>query len=715
MSHVFVSYSRKDEDFTRRLVRDLKNAGLDVWFDRESIQPGEQWDKEIEEGLRAAIAVIVVLSPDSMASDNVRNEINFARDNDQLILPVLFRPTQVILNLESIQWIDLSSVELYKANLITLVDRITKGTALMNNRFQTPDLDAGLFSGVSLEAARDRLTIANDSRQVSPAQLKRYLRILAVIASPFSRVGSSKAAYIDLSLSWRNLASAIAQHPLEGDSVPVALVRLAPSTAANLDQTLETGYQIVHLMAHSSSDMLYLETEHGLEDRLTASRLAAIFAGKEVDIVVSHQPLGLALTEALQAHVKAIVQPNTRPSEALIQLFDTRFYGRLSNGDDLNKAFEAAQLVLPSNSGIRYTLLGDATLERPENPAEKPLIDPSLPRLKNVPVNLGFIGRSLALREVSEVTHDGAVRQMAIYGLGGIGKSWLAAEFVARYGWRFPDGILWMRISEQTKSEDIIGQLLALLELPASTSPGNLRTLLRNRSVLVVLDQANEWLDRLEIGELADFVARLDPVSGTRFIVTAWSSVEPLTHTSGTRSFILTEMTEDDARHLVEYLIEAHDLEADFNAVPDAIDRLLAHTHQTPWLIREAIELIKLDGLESTLEDLQSYPENVVSHLMFYVGRQVERLEADSLLFLTRLQGIPDSFDRDLAQAISETDTRDILRNLLRRNLLRREGRLYNLPATVRSYLRRRHPLSDAVQDRIDESVIKHMLGVDDS
>lgn len=37
MTQVFISYSRKDISFINRLAADLKNAGLDVWYDVSGI------------------------------------------------------------------------------------------------------------------------------------------------------------------------------------------------------------------------------------------------------------------------------------------------------------------------------------------------------------------------------------------------------------------------------------------------------------------------------------------------------------------------------------------------------------------------------------------------------------------------------------------------------------------------------------------------------
>jgi hypothetical protein len=91
------------------------------------------------------------------------------------------------------------------------------------------------------------------------------------------------------------------------------------------------------------------------------------------------------------------------------------------------------------------------------------------------------------------------------------------------------------------------------------------------------------------------------------------------------------------------------------------------------------------------------------------VGRQVQKLTEATRDFLRRLQGLPDGFDRTLAQAI-EKQSREHLRHLVQAQLLRREDKLYTIPKTVRNYLHQKLPLPEHEQDVIDGLVIQHWL-----
>jgi WD40 repeat protein len=89
MNRVFISYSRRDKTFAERLARDLSDAGLDVWIDFRQIHAGEMWQEEIFRGLQRSDMVVVALSPDAVASHWVEREVNTAREQGKLIIPIM--------------------------------------------------------------------------------------------------------------------------------------------------------------------------------------------------------------------------------------------------------------------------------------------------------------------------------------------------------------------------------------------------------------------------------------------------------------------------------------------------------------------------------------------------------------------------------------------------------------------------------------------------
>jgi hypothetical protein len=98
---VFISYSRRDLEFVRRLYAYLNALGqvptsaatrfLDVWFDKRRILPTRDFRVEIEKGIEASRMILLVISPDSMKSEYVKNEFNLAREHGLTIFPLLHR------------------------------------------------------------------------------------------------------------------------------------------------------------------------------------------------------------------------------------------------------------------------------------------------------------------------------------------------------------------------------------------------------------------------------------------------------------------------------------------------------------------------------------------------------------------------------------------------------------------------------------------------
>ena len=102
----FVSYSRADTDFVLRLCQDLRAAGASIWLDQLDIHPGEDWDEAIERGLFECGRMLTVLSPKSVSSQNVLDEIGYALSKKKPIIPVLHQDCDVPYRLNRIQYVD---------------------------------------------------------------------------------------------------------------------------------------------------------------------------------------------------------------------------------------------------------------------------------------------------------------------------------------------------------------------------------------------------------------------------------------------------------------------------------------------------------------------------------------------------------------------------------------------------------------------------------
>jgi hypothetical protein len=91
MSDVFISYSRQDTDFVRKLFNALEGTGRDAWVDWEGIPYSVDWWQEICRSIDAAETFVFVISPDSMTSMICNQEVQYARQNNKRLIPIMHR------------------------------------------------------------------------------------------------------------------------------------------------------------------------------------------------------------------------------------------------------------------------------------------------------------------------------------------------------------------------------------------------------------------------------------------------------------------------------------------------------------------------------------------------------------------------------------------------------------------------------------------------
>jgi hypothetical protein len=102
----FFSYARSDSDFVLKLARDLRKAGADVWLDQLDIEAGNRWDLSVGEALKDSKKMLVILSPDSVSSNNVMDEVSFALEAGKTVIPILFKACDIPFRLRRVQHAD---------------------------------------------------------------------------------------------------------------------------------------------------------------------------------------------------------------------------------------------------------------------------------------------------------------------------------------------------------------------------------------------------------------------------------------------------------------------------------------------------------------------------------------------------------------------------------------------------------------------------------
>ncbi len=105
MADVFVSYTRSDKARVAPLVSAIEAKGWSVWWDPE-IDPGQEFDRQIAVELEAAAAVLVIWTPDSVASRWVRGEAREGADRG-ILVPVRFGGASLPIDVRALHTTDL--------------------------------------------------------------------------------------------------------------------------------------------------------------------------------------------------------------------------------------------------------------------------------------------------------------------------------------------------------------------------------------------------------------------------------------------------------------------------------------------------------------------------------------------------------------------------------------------------------------------------------
>lgn len=218
MADVFISYSRKNITFARRLFEALKEDGRDSWIDWDDIPVSARWWKSIQEGIAGANAVVVVITPDSLVSPVCTLEVAHAITCHKRIIPIVhidanfevaqaalaeIEPTGFLAEiveggdlveiaqknysvLESINWIFFREGDDFDAGLVKLInaaeidyDRVKQHTRLLVRAREWVDQGRDpsyLLYGADLREAASWLNISGDKDPRATTEHYAYIQ-----------------------------------------------------------------------------------------------------------------------------------------------------------------------------------------------------------------------------------------------------------------------------------------------------------------------------------------------------------------------------------------------------------------------------------------------------------------------------------------------------------------------------------------------------------
>jgi NB-ARC domain/TIR domain len=219
MAAIFLSYARGDDgepfepqrSFVARLARDLQERGCDVWFDRVSMPSRSlTFHQEIRDAISACERLLLVVGPQAVSSDYVRQEWQFAYfQADKFVTPILRRGDFPLVpdELKLLHCEDFRDEAQYEFHLAQLARILEEPLPRLGALIGVPSLPAHFLSRT------DRLVVIRDALR---ADLDRPV----VISGAAAKVGLHGMGGIGKSV----LASALAHDRKIREAFPDGIV-----------------------------------------------------------------------------------------------------------------------------------------------------------------------------------------------------------------------------------------------------------------------------------------------------------------------------------------------------------------------------------------------------------------------------------------------------------------------------------------------------------
>jgi len=331
-----------------------------------------------------------------------------------------------------------------------------------------------------------------------------------------------------------------------------------------------------------------------------------------------------------------------------------------------------------------------------------PLRTPNTVASHNLPAQLtSFIGRQKEIAEVRQVL--AANRLITLTGVGGTGKTRLAAQVMNQMANDYPDGAWYVDLAPISVPELVpttVARALGLTDQPGTSTMAGLQRFLTDRELLMVIDNCEHLL-----GSAADLIAELlGSCPGLTLLTT---SREPIGVSGEVTWGVPSLSLSDEAIELFDD--RARRAKPGFRVTDDNIDsvtEICRRLDGLPLAIELAAARIRALSVNDIVESLHDRFRLLTGGARTVVRRQQtlrasvdwsHALLSDSeRIMFRRLAVFVGGFDLDAAHAVAGTDTTerfqvlDQLTLLVEKSLVVAEddphGTRYRLLETVRQY-----------------------------
>lgn len=105
MKNIFISFSQRDNRYMTTMRENLIRIGYKPWIDPKP-RPGQDWRFEIDDAIRGADALLVIVSPSAAESVYVTYEWSLAIGLDVPVIPVVFSKAKMHPRLQMLEHFD---------------------------------------------------------------------------------------------------------------------------------------------------------------------------------------------------------------------------------------------------------------------------------------------------------------------------------------------------------------------------------------------------------------------------------------------------------------------------------------------------------------------------------------------------------------------------------------------------------------------------------
>jgi predicted nucleotide-binding protein len=295
----------------------MREKGHTAYIDVNNITIGDPWARSIEKNISECDIFVVILTPDSITSSHVENEVLQAQKQNKIIVPCIHEYVnynEIKWELDKIQGIEFSNEYQLVLNLYPKIKNYEKDKKPLDG-FSEPD-------STDVDDGKIRLLfLAANPEGTAPLELDREFTTIDKTLSDH-KVREKFELIKEAHASFSKLVSHIYRH--------------APN--------------IIHFTGNATSECLIFENEHGEIDQVNSDRLRETFRiiSKKIPVrcVILNACDSVNVAQAISEYVDCAIGISGMISDRAAIMFSSYFYEGLANRMSVIEAVEYSEIKL---------------------------------------------------------------------------------------------------------------------------------------------------------------------------------------------------------------------------------------------------------------------------------------------------------------------------------------------------------------------------------